>query len=69
MKRVGVSELRKMTVSYLRDLKEPLEICSANEPLRVLIPYKQYMTYQELYLASQRAEKYMNNLKPLSGVK
>lgn len=52
MKRVGVSELRKMTTRYLRELKEPLEICHKNQPLRVLVPFGFYMKLQELYKAA-----------------
>jgi hypothetical protein len=51
MKRVGVSELRKMNAAYLRKLDEPLEICSGVKPLRVIIPYSQYMELQSEYLS------------------
>jgi hypothetical protein len=48
MKRIGISELRKMNATKLRNLTEPLEICGRDlQPLRVLIPYTLYLQLQD----------------------
>jgi hypothetical protein len=61
MKRVGVSELRKLNNEALRNLREPLEVCNRLEPLSVLFPFQQYMDLQEAYrLAEQVCEALQN---------
>jgi hypothetical protein len=49
VKRVGVSELRKMNATNLRALKVPVEIRHKNRPLRVLVPFTLFMEWQDEY--------------------
>ena len=64
MKRVGVSELRKMNAKYVRELAEPVEICHHNQPLHVLIPFKVFLAWQDSH---NLAESYVGPSAPESG--
>jgi len=54
MKRIGVSELRKYNAKALHGMTEPVEICHKNQPIRVLMPFAQFMEMQENYLKMVR---------------
>lgn len=49
MERIGVSKLRGFNSTTLKRMREPVEICSANQPLYVLFPYDVYMRLQDEY--------------------
>jgi hypothetical protein len=62
MKRISISELRKMNAAYLRSLIEPVEICGRDlQPLRVLVPYEMFLQLQDegkrLQVAVKQLEK------------
>lgn len=56
MKRIGVSEMRRMNAANLREMEEAVEICHKNQPLRVMIPWNMYLQLQDILLGSQREQ-------------
>ena len=48
IKHVGVSELRRINVSALRELAAPIVVHDHCEPIAVIVPYAQFIEMQGL---------------------
>lgn len=62
---MGVSNLRQLNARRLRKQEKPIVVLISNVPTVVIIPYKEFISTQEILRLTQEAHQYSVNL--LSG--